>query len=224
MIKTFTKFIKIFLLKNNIVLTKTMVYTDRNMVTYPSGEVGDYVRITSLELVAYEINRKMLIGNVAELGVYKGDFAKIVNKCFPDRKLYLFDTFQGFDERDVAIEKEKNYSTGEQHFLVKSIDLVISEMPYPDNVIIKQGYFPETAIGLKEKFVFVNIDVDLYKPTHDGLNYFYPRLTKGGYIFVHDYNNREYRGCKEAVHKFCLENEIACFPLCDPCGTAVILK
>jgi len=196
------------------------------MGTYLSGEVGDYVRIASLELVAYEINRKMLIGNIAELGVYKGDFAKMINKCFPDRKLYLLDTFQGFDERDVAIEKEKNYSTGEQIFSIKNIDLVLKKMAYPDNVIIKQGYFPETesSIGLKEEFVFVNIDVDLYKPTYDGLNYFYPRLAKGGYIFVHDYNNREYRGVKEAVQKFCLENEVGYFPLCDPCGTAVILK
>ncbi len=224
MIETFTKFIKIFLLKQNIVLTRSMLYMHRNMTTYLSGEVGDYVRISSLELAAYEINSKKIIGNVAELGVYKGDFAKLINKSFPNRKLYLFDTFEGFKEKDVEVEKEKGYSTGMQDFSDTNIDIVLKKMTYPQNIIVKQGYFPETAVGLKDNFVFVSIDVDLYKPTYDGLNYFYRLLNKGGYIFVHDYNNHQYKGVKKAIQKYCSENEVRYFPLCDTCGTAVISK
>lgn len=36
-------------------------------------------------------------GCVAEVGVFQGEFASVINKNFPDRKLYLFDTFEGFD-------------------------------------------------------------------------------------------------------------------------------
>ena len=39
-------------------------------------------------------------GDFAELGVYKGNSAKIFHALAPDRKLYLFDTFEGFSERD----------------------------------------------------------------------------------------------------------------------------
>ena len=41
-------------------------------------------------------------GNVAEGGVFEGYFAKRINAAFPDRKLYLFDTFEGFDNRDIS--------------------------------------------------------------------------------------------------------------------------
>jgi O-methyltransferase len=219
-----SRFIKRFLLKRNIALTRAAPYMNGNGTSYLSGEVGDYVRITSIELVAYEMNAENLVGNVAELGVYQGNFAKVINKCFPNRKLYLFDTFEGFDKRDIRIEKEKAYSSGEQDFSATSVAGVLEKMTHPECVIVKQGYFPETVAGLEEKFVFVDIDVDLYKPTYEGLSYFYPRLVRGGYIFVHDYNNDQYRGVKEAVHRYCLENEVSFFPLCDACGTAVISK
>jgi hypothetical protein len=61
----------------------------------------DYVRYSSLELVAREIYENKISGNVAELGVYQGGFAQYINQIFPDRKLYLFDTFEGFNESDV---------------------------------------------------------------------------------------------------------------------------
>src|SRR6476660_1369139 len=70
----------------------------------------DYIRLATLELVSNEIYRKNLPGNVAELGVYKGGFAKHINAYFPDRKFYLFDTFEGFHLDDVQNEKAKNYS------------------------------------------------------------------------------------------------------------------
>jgi O-methyltransferase len=65
----------------------------------------DYIRYSSLELAALEIKKRGITGAVAELGVFRGDFAARINSVFPERKLYLFDTFAGFDERDIAREK-----------------------------------------------------------------------------------------------------------------------
>lgn len=45
---------------------------------------------------------------MAELGVYKGKFAVEINKLFPYKKLYLFDTFEGFFSQDIDIEKVMN--------------------------------------------------------------------------------------------------------------------
>lgn len=47
-----------------------------------------------------------------------------------------------------------------------------------------------------DTFCFVNIDVDLYQPTKDALEFFIQKLSKGGYIFIHDYNNYGYRGIR----------------------------
>ena len=52
-----------------------------------------------------------------------GRFGRNINKVFPDRKLYLFDTFDGFDKRDVKTEVNENYSQGNQDFSNTGIDL-----------------------------------------------------------------------------------------------------
>ena len=184
----------------------------------------DYIRLATLELVANEINSKNIAGAVAELGVYKGKFARYINQCFPERKLYLFDTFEGFDKTDVTTEQQHNFSSGEQDFSNTSIAEVLKRMPFPNQCIIKQGYFPDSAKGLTQAFVFVSLDTDLYEPIYNGLNYFYPQLMKGGYIFVHDYNNDGYKGARQAVEKFCAENGISKVPLPDSCGTAILCK
>lgn len=49
---------------------------------------------------------KGYIGNIAECGVNKGEFAYYMNKYFSDKRLYLFDTFSGFDEKDIKEEME----------------------------------------------------------------------------------------------------------------------
>lgn len=189
-----------------------------------NSDYTDYVRISTLELIANEIAANKVPGNVAELGVYKGDFSKYINKFFPDKKLYLFDTFQGFDSRDVELDINESYSIKTTQFADTNVDLVMNKMTLPDNVIIRKGYFPDTIAGIEDQFAFVSIDTDLYKPIYDGLVYFYPRLVTGGFIFIHDYNNAIFKGAKEAVRKFCAENRIPYVPISDNLGTVVIAK
>lgn len=195
----------------------------RNLVGKALSE--DYVRVSSLELAAEEINLWGIEGCVAELGVYKGEFAQKINALFLDRKLYLFDTFKGFDEKDIVFEAEKKYSGADSaHFSDTSVSFVLQRMPYPENCIIRKGYFPDTAMGIEEKFAFVSIDADLYQPIYEGLKWFYPRMSKHGYIFVHDYNNVRYKGVKEAVLQFAREMDLSFFPLSDYSGSAIIIK
>jgi len=218
------KILNSIFLNKGFVLCATMGNIDRkrNMFIY---EYGDYVRFSSLELIAEEINKKKLSGCVAELGVYKGDFAQHINEIFPNRKLFLYDTFSGFDERDIKIEKEKSFSSARQNdFSYENIEKILKKMKYKENCIIKKGYFPQTTEGVNEKYVFVSIDVDLYEPTYNGLCYFYERLEKGGYIFVHDYNNSMFNGVKRAVQEYANKKNIAYFPLSDGCGSVVISK
>lgn len=186
-------------------------------------------RIVALELASREIYRHNIPGAVAEVGVYRGYFSEFINEFFSDRKFYLFDTFQGFDEKDCEIEKENDYSffrSGEW-FLDTNTTLVLDKMHHPENCEFKIGYFPETTSDMvEEKFCFVHLDTDLYEPIKNGLNYFYPRLSKGGYIFVHDFNGVVCKGVRVAVEEFCEENNVGyvCLPDSIEKGTAVIVK
>jgi O-methyltransferase len=191
----------------------------------------DYVRLSSLELVAREIYANNIQGAVAELGVYEGDFAKYINQIFPDRKLYLFDTFKGFREEELQIDKSKRlyhpeYDFNLTHTYSEStiINSVLNKMRHKENCIIRKGFFPETTEGVDDIFSFVNIDVDLSIPIYNGLCWFFPRLVKGGYIFVHDYNQKDWPGAKEGVKKFTKEYDVPYFPLSDVGASAVFFK
>ena len=56
--------------------------------------------------------------------------------------------------------------------------------PQNKNINICQGLFPVSLTDnhYELKFAFVHIDADLYKPIFDGLEFFYPRLSQGGFI------------------------------------------
>ena len=206
------------------VLIKTMRLLKRKRAIDLSYKAWDYNRHSSLELCAYEINQKKIEGAVAEVGVFQGEFAQKINEAFPERKFYLFDTFEGFSKADVDIDNEKGHSKGFEDFSDTSEQLVLQRMPYREKCLIKKGYFPETAAGIDEPFVFVSLDADLYKPTYEGLHFFYPKLKRGGYIFVHDFNNDSYKGIREAVERFSEESGVGYFPLSDIGGTVIICK
>ena len=65
---------------------------------------------------------------------------------------------------------------------------------------------------------------ELVQTFRDNPEFFFPRLVRGGYIFVHDYNSKKYAGVKAAVREFCMKNNIAFFPLSDRTGSVIISK
>lgn len=183
-------------------------------------------RIASLEMASREVYARHIEGVVAEAGVYKGDFARWINKFFYDKRLYLFDSFEGFPKEDINEEQKGGYSTSvEGYFGDTSVDTVLAKMPFKENIVVKKGYFPDTAKGLDEKFCFVSLDMDLYQPIRAGLEYFYPRLAKGGYIFIHDCNigHLYYKGARVALLEFAEKMGVSYVMLPDN-KTAVITK
>ena len=160
-------------------------------------------------------------GDIAEVGVYRGEFSSHLNAFFPSKKLYLFDTFEGFPEQEI---KDFNNIDGKT-FSETCIEHVLDNMPNKESCIIAKGYFPESIpADISQEFCFVSLDADLYKPMYHGLNYFWPRMSKGGYIFVHDYGTFYWPGTKEAVEQFCAENNVAFVPIFDRCLSVILVK
>jgi O-methyltransferase len=179
-----------------------------------------YTFLETFSKIAYAKNMR---GAVCEAGVYRGGFAKEINRCFPDRKLYLFDTFDGYDRRDVEIERQSGFSAVETGSLsMTSEEIVLSKMPFPENCIIKKGYFPETFDLYSQTFCFVNIDFDLYKPVTAALSLFYPRLSPGGIILLHDYMWSHVKGAAVAVDQFVTEHGLGLVPIGDGVSVAIV--
>jgi O-methyltransferase len=190
-------------------------------------EIPTYARIECLKSIRDILDEDGIEeGAVAELGVYQGDFAREINKVFPEKEFYLFDTFEGFDSKDCGIEMDKGYSQNDKtgYFSNTTEKLVMDKMLYPKGCHIIKGYFPESingGVSLETKFCFVNLDADLYTPTLEGLKYFYPRLVKGGIILVHDYFSKAFTGAKDAVREYCNENGIKYVPIGDTLSVAI---
>lgn len=185
----------------------------------------DLVRYATVELLNREIRENGVDGAVAELGVCRGEFAAILSQHFPDRALYLFDTFEGFDARDVSAEVARGLAGVPYDLPPTTPELVLSGLPHPERAVVRPGWFPESAVGCEaETFCFVSIDVGLYQPTYQGLRWFHPRLCDGGYVLVTDYNNAHCKGVKQAVRQFAHEEGVAYATLPDFGATAVLMK
>ncbi|MCI8274512.1 MAG: hypothetical protein HFI66_02675 [Lachnospiraceae bacterium] len=173
------------------------------------------VRIRALERFKELSDIYGLYGSVAEVGVYQGDFAKQINRVFPESKLYLYDTFEGFNRQDIEKEQNKSHIETYKHYANTTVDLVLNKLPYPEKAIIRKGFFPDTADGQDDQYVFVNLDADLYGPTLAGLEFFWPRMVRGGAIFVHDYFAPEFTGVKKAITEFMRKTSITIGPIGD---------
>ena len=166
---------------SDIILKPYITEEQKNKIV----EMNDPVRYGTLFLAIDTIQKENISGTLAECGVWRGYTSKFMHELLPDRKFYLFDTFSGFDTRDSDTSDDNRFQETSEEEVVKYIG-------NSENLVIRKGYFPESTTGLEnEKFAFVMIDFDKYDPTLAALEFFYTRVSPGGFIFVHDYNSPE---------------------------------
>jgi len=123
-------------------------------------------------------------GDVAEAGVYTGGCARLLATIFRDKKVYLFDSFDGFIKDDT---KDCYFKKGD----LKTELEVVKKNVNRKNCIFTKGWIPESAhfVSEDQMFAFVHLDMDYYQSMKDGLDLFWPRLSKGGVIVVDDYKD-----------------------------------
>jgi len=119
-------------------------------------------------------------GAIAEVGVYQGGSALLISKFKENRELHLFDNFNGLPYSSTQLTKGKYKADMED---------VAKLFSSEQNITIHKGIFPDNSDVVKDKwFSLVHIDCDIPKCIIDCLNFFYPRMEKGGVILIHDYS------------------------------------
>jgi Macrocin-O-methyltransferase (TylF) len=184
---------------------------------------GDLPRLYALVLNIRQVIEESISGDMAELGVFRGNSAAVLAHYarLHGRRVSLFDTFEGFDERDLVGEDKSK----PMEFDATSLN-VVRQLVGDESVRYVQGYFPESIPpDLREwRFCLAHIDCDLYEPAKAGLEFFYPRLMPGGLLIVHDYANPYWMGIKSAVDEFCRGIPERPVVLADKSGTVMIRK
>jgi O-methyltransferase len=136
-------------------------------------------------------------GDYAEVGSYKGGSTKMICEAKQEAKvLHAFDAF----ERGIPFSSEVDSRFLAGMFKSSYRQFMQRLSPYK-NVRVYRGIFPDSAAPVeKRKFSFVHLDVDVYQTTLASLDFFYPRLTRGGIIISHDYPSAA--GVKKAFTEF----------------------
>jgi len=143
------------------------------------------------------LKTKKIEGDIAEVGVFKGGSAKIIAELKGNKNLHLFDTFEGLPDLS-EYDDSTQFHKGDYIASFQDVKNYLNKYP---QVYFYKGLFPATAESIKKnKFSFVNLDVDIYESTLDCLNFFYSRMTKGGIIISHDYSSST--GVKKAFDDF----------------------
>ncbi len=152
----------------------------------------------------------------AECGVYQGSSlvacAEIVRQYGLNAHIYGLDSFQGFPEfsnmdeqmaADLVIDLVKEKGTIFDDTSQGQVQAAIDERDLSSYVTLVPGFFSETLPTLPTgPYFFVNIDCDLYEGHLECLEFFYPKVEKGGIIFLDDYYSVHYPMAKTAVDSF----------------------
>ncbi len=187
---------------------------------------GDWARFWSLILNLKQVlDQDGVTGDLAELGVWRGNTAAVLAHFAAqhDRYVHLFDTFEGFDRRDltgVDSNKDRDFSDTS----IDHVKGVIGENA--DRCRFYPGWFPSSLQedAKNTHYCAVSLDCDLYEPMKAGLEFFYPRLTSGGILLAHDYSSGYWEGSKRAVDEFCNDTGERLVLMPDKSGSAFIRK
>lgn len=191
------------------------------------------LRHIALFQILISVLEKNIKGNIAECGCFRGQssygIASILKKFKFEEKFFIFDSFEGLsdlspeDRNEIRILSNNEVITQQKSFAA-DLEVVKNNLRDFSFVQYYKGWIPDRFPEVKnKKFSFVHIDVDLYRPIKDALDFFYPRLEKGGIIVLDDYGMSQFPGAKKAVDEF-LKKENPDLFFWHPFGGAFIKK
>lgn len=156
------------------------------------------------KLVDLVIQTAGIPGDILECGSYKGGsgilMALLVKELGLDKKIHLFDSFEGLPEPHA---KDKGYRKGQFKSDYDKLSQVVERLGLQDYVILHRGWFdttiPEYVLENSSKPISLfHIDCDLYNSTMACFPDIYPIVALGGAVVLDDYNDGG-RGEKFAV-------------------------
>ena len=182
-------------------------------------------------LALYEIFKLIIDvkGSIVECGVNHGfgtmawsKFSSIIEPVNLTRKIYGFDTFEGFpsiSNSDISTNS-KHIKTGD--LAVDSMNEILKLAEIQDKTrflghIPKIELFKGDATKTIPKFIDDNphvlvsllyLDFDLYEPTKVALEKLVPRMPKGAVIAFDELDNPLWPGETQAMIDFCKENKL----------------
>ena len=145
--------------------------------------------------------------NFVECGVADGMTAFFAlreikrNSKFNKFQMYLYDSWDSMKKEDLLDSEITNVG---RYFNLNIERTQKNLLDFKNNTVFHHGYVPDSFSNSSqpEEIVYLHIDLNSTKPTIDALNFFFPRLLKGGIIIFDDYGNTGYPDTKKQIDEF----------------------
>lgn len=190
-------------------------YYEAARITGSSDNIFKQNRFFTLYQMVERVARSELSGDFAECGCWRGHSTYLVADLLKSLgwqgRFWVFDSFEGGLSDKVAQDRVgRGDSSAEaakrqkEKFASDYDEVRTALSPFPF-VSLHKGWIPAAfdVPGLSDqRFSLVHIDVDLYEPTRDSLEFFYPRMAPGGVVVIDDYGSAIFPGAKTAVDEY----------------------
>lgn len=156
------------------------------------------------QTIAYKVP-----GDIIEAGCYKGHTSVFLQKMLlwlaPEKKLHLYDSFQGlpsFAPQDRGTAHPHLIYQGAVATTQESVVKHFAERNCPLPRIVPGWFWDTMPKKLPDAISFALLDGDLYRSIRVPLECVWPRLSPGGIVVVDDYSWDGTNGCTDAVNEF----------------------
>jgi O-methyltransferase len=212
----------------------------KGMAISKTPDSGNKRRARFYNLVSFLQSVNHIDAAVIECGCWKGlssylmgHYLKINNENFVGKDFYVLDSFEGLSDpsKEDVINDSLVDTQGERKgaaFKTKgaysaSLEIVKNVLHEFPSISFHKGWIPNSLKQLPSlSYKFVHIDLDLYEPIKGSLEYFYPKLVRGGIIICDDYGSLYWPGAKQAIEEFAVDKGIRFISLSS--GQAVFIK
>lgn len=162
----------------------------------------------------------LLNADTVECGVAAGTSSYIIlNGVNRDTiNHHIFDSFEGLSQ--PSVNDGFHWKKGDISFELEKVQKNLGNYK---NCKYYKGWIPHRFNELSDKnFSLVHIDLDLYEPIMDSLNFFYERVISGGFIISDDYGLNTCPGAKKAFDEFFYDKPDLMIEI--PTGQLLVLK
>jgi len=136
-------------------------------------------------------------GYIVEVGVFKGGSIGTLAKCFPKRRFYGYDTFEGIPQHCQLDNIHRKGNFFSDYNKVKR-----ALIPFKNITLIK-GIYPESDSIKPQPIALAHVDVDIYKSTLESFFHLTPLMAKGGRIYCDDAFVPSCEGATIALKEYC---------------------
>jgi len=223
--------VRTYMADNLIAVSRNLGFTRDRAFMDAAGEAcqqpEDLHKLWRLHTYCWAISTALgLEGSLVECGVYEGLYAvtalgTLGTSIAPDRNFYLYDTFQGLDDR-YASELEKRLSG--PGFAVDGLEAQVRKrFATWDNVHVVAGTVPDVLTETApDRVAFLHLDMNCAEAEIAALEFFYDRIPEGGVILLDDYGRSEYEPMFDAYQAWFGAHSQRILEL--PTGQGLIIK